>query len=121
MKLTMGFPPAILSGHNGGKGGRWEKARAVKEWRTKACEAAEKAGFKVSVAGDILVHISFTPANNLGDRVNFLNRCKPVYDGIADAMKVNDKRFLPSFDFNEPQKPGWIEVEIKLVETSDLT
>ena len=31
-------------------------------------------------------------------------------DGIADALKVNDSRFLPSYEFCEPEAPGRVEV-----------
>jgi crossover junction endodeoxyribonuclease RusA len=34
--------------------------------------------------------------------VNYPNRLKPYWDGIADALKVNDRRFLPSYHFAEP-------------------
>jgi hypothetical protein len=46
--------------------------------------------------GDIRVSVTFYPPNKRGDRVNFPNRMKPYWDGIADALKVNDSRFLPS-------------------------
>jgi hypothetical protein len=45
--------------------------------------------------------------------VNFPNRMKPYWDGIADGLKVNDSRFLPSYHFAEPCKPGKVVVEIR--------
>lgn len=44
--------------------------------------------------------------------LNFPNRMKPYWDGIADALCVNDKRFLPEYRFSEPEAPGRVEVEI---------
>ena len=32
--------------------------------------------------------------------------------GNADALKVNDSRFLPTYHFAEPCKPGGVVVEI---------
>lgn len=29
---------------------------------------------------------------------------------IADALGVNDKRFLPAYEFYPPEKPGRVEV-----------
>jgi len=58
------------------------------------------------------VRVRFIPTNRRGDRVNFPNRCKPIFDGIADALKVNDSRFVPAFEFAEPCKPGRVEITI---------
>jgi len=44
--------------------------------------------------------------------VNFPNRCKPIFDGIADALGVNDSRFVPHYHFCDPTKPGRIEIRI---------
>ena len=35
---------------------------------------------------------------------------KPYFDGIADALKVNDSRFLPSYLFGEPVAGGKVVV-----------
>jgi crossover junction endodeoxyribonuclease RusA len=37
---------------------------------------------------------------------------KPYYDGIADALKVNDSRFLPTYHYAEPVEHGRIVVSI---------
>ncbi len=60
--------------------------------------------------GDIPVRVRFVPPDRRSDRVNFANRMKPYFDGIADALGVNDVRFLPSYEFAEPEKPGRVEV-----------
>ena len=44
--------------------------------------------------------------------MNFLNRLKPAIDGIADALGVNDARFVPSIEFREPEAPGRVEIGI---------
>ena len=44
------------------------------------------------------------------DADNAISSLKAHFDGIAEALGVNDKRFLPSFEFCEPEKPGRVEV-----------
>lgn len=108
--IVLPFPSSILAGH--AEQGRWEKARAVKAHRAAAKEATEAVAPSVPAEGDIRIHMRFVPANRRGDRVNFPNRMKPYIDGIADALGVNDSRFLPSYEFAEPEKPGRVEVEL---------
>jgi len=109
--IVLPFPPSILAGHAKGNG-HWGKIKATKLWREKAHDAAWDAGIAVPENGDIPLHIHFVPPDRRGDRVNFWNRCKPVIDGIADALQINDSRFLPSMSFAEPEKPGRVEVTL---------
>ena len=107
--IALPFPPASLSGHNTG---HWRgKADIVKSHRE---DAAEKAGgLSVMDEGDIHVHVTFFPPDRRGDRVNYPNRMKPYFDGIADALGVNDSRFVPHYYFvDPPHKPGRVEVRI---------
>ncbi|MEN9924037.1 MAG: hypothetical protein RL268_163 [Pseudomonadota bacterium] len=60
---------------------------------------------------DIAIRVRFFPPDNRSDRVNFPNRMKPYFDGIADALGINDRRFLPSYEFLAPEKPGRVEVD----------
>lgn len=62
--------------------------------------------------GDIIVRVRFVAPDRRGDRVNFPNRMKPYFDGIAEALRVNDSRFIPAFEFAAPEKPGRVEVTI---------
>ncbi|HET7154972.1 MAG TPA: hypothetical protein VFI87_06355 [Hyphomicrobiaceae bacterium] len=112
MRITLPFPPSSLSAHAKGNG-QWTKIADTKKFRTWARNAALAAKWRVSGEGDIAVHIRFEPPNRRGDRVNFPNRCKPIFDGIADAMKVNDSRFVPSFEFLAPRAPGQVIVEVR--------
>lgn len=108
--IELPFPPSSLSGH--AKGNWHGKSGVTKKWRAMAREATEKAGYTVSGEGDIRVYITFYPPDRRGDRVNFPNRCKAIFDGIADALGVNDSRFVPHFYFCEPTRPGRVEVRI---------
>jgi hypothetical protein len=89
--ITLPFPPSSLSGHN--TGNRFVKAKVVKEWRGLAAAATRRTTF---ADGDINVTVEFYPPNNRGDRMNYWNRMKPIFDGIADGLGVNDKRFTPA-------------------------
>lgn len=108
--IVLPFPPASLSGHN--TGNRFVKAPIIAKHRDWACAATRAARIAVPAVGDIRIHVRFVPPDRRGDRLNFWNRCKPYFDGIAQALKTNDARFLPSMDFAEPEKPGRVEVRV---------
>lgn len=108
MKLP--FPPSSLSGHN--KGHWRSKNKIVQHYREMAMDSLKEALPAIPDVGDIIVTVRFVPPDKRGDRVNFPNRMKPYFDGLADALEVNDSRFLPKFEFYAPEKPGWVEVLI---------
>lgn len=98
--IELPFPPSSLSGHNKG---HWNaKSGIVKKHREWARLATLAARPRVPEFGDIRVSVTFYPPNRRGDRINFPNRMKPFFDGIADALGVNDSRFLPVYHFAEP-------------------
>ena len=109
--IELPFPASSLSGHAKGNG-QWKKIADTKKHREWARRAALAAKIAVSWEGDILVRVRFIPADRRGDRVNFPNRMKPYFDGIADALGVNDSRFVPAYDYAEPEKPGKVVVEV---------
>lgn len=108
--IVLPFPSSKLSGH--AKGNWRMKAAETRKHRDWAFAAAKAAKAVVPGIGDIPIHVRFVPPDKRSDRVNFPNRMKPYFDGIADALGVNDVRFLPSFEFCEPEKPGRVEVRI---------
>jgi hypothetical protein len=108
--IVLPFPPASLSGHNTG---HWRgKSPVVKQLREHAHDVTWDAKPSIPDEGDIHIHIRFVPPNKRGDRVNFPIRIKPLIDGIADALQVNDSRFLPSYEFANPEKPGRVEIVV---------
>jgi len=109
--IKLPFPPSILSGHANGNG-QWKKIAATKVHRALAVDATNKAKPVLAGEWDIPVHVRFVPPDRRSDRVNMPNRMKPYFDGIAEALGVNDVRFLPSYEFCEPEKPGRVEVFI---------
>jgi crossover junction endodeoxyribonuclease RusA len=72
----------------------------------------DAGGMVIDWDGDISTHVHFIPPDNRGDRWNYVNRCKGIFDGIADALGVNDRRFLPSISYDKPRKPGMVIVTI---------
>ena len=109
--FTLPFPPSSLSGHAKGhwrsKSGPTAKHR---EWARLQTKAAAPV---VEPEGDIVVRVRFVPPDRRGDRTNYPNRMKPYFDGIADALGVNDRRFLPAYEFAEPCKPGWVLITLE--------
>lgn len=110
--IELPFPPSTLSGHAKGNS-HWTKSAVTAKHRAWASAATRAApGIAVPATGDIRVCVTFYPPDRRSDRVNFPNRMKPYFDGIADALKVNDSRFLPSYHFGEPVKGGKIVIVI---------
>ncbi len=108
--IELSFPPASLSGHNTG---HWRsKSPVVAQHREWAKKATLAANLDVPAEGDIRIIMAFYPPDRRGDRINFPIRAKPLFDGIADALGVNDNRFLPRYIFGEPVKGGRVVVEI---------
>jgi len=108
--IQLPFPPASLSGHNTG---HWRSKNTIvakhRQWARLATLAA-KIGAPLN--GDIRVSVTFYPPNRRGDRINFPNRMKPYFDGIADALGCNDSRFIPQYHFAEPVKNACVVVTI---------
>lgn len=108
--IVLPFPPSTLSGH--AKGNWHGKSSVTKKWREDAAKAASAVRLPMLADGDIHIHVTFVPGDRRGDRVNFPVRMKPIFDGLADALGVNDSRFVPHFYFQPPAKPGHIEIRI---------
>ena len=112
--IVLPFPPAELSGHNSG---HWrDHNKLVATLRAEAFHIARKAlreaGYVAPAKGDIPLHVRFVPPDNRGDRWNFMQRAKCQIDGVAEAMNVNDRRFLPICTYAEPEKPGRVEIAL---------
>ncbi len=114
--IVLPFPPSSLSGHNNGN---WrDKAAIVAKHRVWASNATRATKPVIPGEGDIPIQVRFFPPTRRGDRINFPNRMKPYFDGIADALKVNDSRFLPAFQFCDPDT---VHPRVEVVVNSDAT
>jgi crossover junction endodeoxyribonuclease RusA len=108
--IELPFPPATLSGHNTG---HWRaKSVIVKKHREWARLATLASGVAAPADGLIRLSVHFYPPNRRGDAINFINRMKPYFDGIADALGVNDARFRPQFDWHDPDKDARVVISI---------
>ena len=109
--IILPWPPASLSGHNTG---HWRARSAIvakhREWARLATLAA---GVSAPDQGDIHLIVTFYPPDRRSDRLNFPARCKPHFDGIADALKVNDKRFVASYHYAEPVKDARVVIVLE--------
>ena len=101
MKIVLPWPPSSLSGHNNGN---WRsKSSTIKKHRSDA-RLATIAVMKGHVLGKGDIHsvVDFYPPDIRSDRINYPNRMKPLFDGISDALMVNDKRFaIPTYFVHE--------------------
>ena len=91
--LILPWPPAALSPNSRG---HWrERQRAAKASRQLAWAEAIKAGWVAPTSERIHLWIVFEPpTKRMPDDDNMLARCKGYRDGIADAIGVDDKRFV---------------------------
>ena len=97
--IELPFPASILAGHN--TGGWWSKSKPVKNHRDWAYTVTIAARIPELPPGDIVIDVHFYPPNLRGDRTNYGNRLKPYFDGIAQALVVNDRRFVPAYHYHD--------------------
>jgi crossover junction endodeoxyribonuclease RusA len=92
-EVIFGWPPRECSPN---WRGHWSKrAKAVKSYRH-ACWALTKAA-KVAINFDGPVHLWITfnkPSRREMDDDNLIASFKPGRDGLADALGIDDKRFV---------------------------
>jgi crossover junction endodeoxyribonuclease RusA len=112
MTITLPWPDKALSPN---ARVHWAvKAKAVKAARQAAGWATKAAGVKVEGEGFIYLQITFNPpSKRRHDLDNCVARAKSLFDGIADALGVDDSRFRYGFEFGESVKGGRVTVEIK--------
>lgn len=114
--VMLPFPDRRLN-PNSSKGTHWaatadkrKKARRDAAWLT----TAALAGRSIEQGRDLALVITFIqPDRRARDRDNLLAACKPMLDGVADALGVNDSQFEPVTIRREyGGKPGATRVEI---------
>lgn len=91
-EVTLGWPPKELSPN---ARGHWsKKAKAAKAYR-KACWAlALEAGIKADWEGEVHLWLTFFPPDRRHrDDDNCIAAFKSGRDGLADALKIDDKQF----------------------------
>ena len=88
-------------------------AKRIAAWATVAAPGFYQARDAMKATdARIPVKITFYPPDKRHrDADNMVASIKAALDGVADALAVNDRRFVPQFNFAEPCKPGRVEVE----------
>ena len=89
------------------------KSKATKSLRRIAHLLTLEAGWRgVDWEGDVLVSVIFFPPDKRArDIDNMLSSSKAIFDGLADALGVNDKRFIFNISASE-QIGGYVKVNI---------
>ena len=95
IEVVLGWPPSDLSPN---ARLHWAKlARAKKHYRS-ACYSVSKEQLKKfktdNIPERLVLEMTFIPPDKRNyDRDNLVARMKSGIDGLADALKINDKRF----------------------------
>jgi Holliday junction resolvase RusA-like endonuclease len=114
--VELPFPDRRLNPNNS-KGKHWAATVALrKAARADAALLTRAAGTGVRFAAGQEVELAITfiqPDRRARDRDNLLAACKPMLDGVADALGVNDSQFEPVTIRREyGKKPGAVVIEI---------
>ena len=92
------------------------RARSAKEARSTAACLAFHAGWKKRPFPELRIHLQidfYPPTRMRPDDDNMLARFKPYRDGIADALGIDDKRFVSHpYVRDEVRKGGQVVVRI---------
>ena len=95
-----------------------QKAKAAKKARSDAFHIAREAGFDKGAFADYEHRLHFwidiyAKTKNYPDADNMLSSLKSALDGIADALDLNDRRFIPHpFVKDETHKGGKVVIRI---------
>lgn len=91
------------------------KARASKKARADAKIAMRAAGIRKLQSSGIAVTAIFAPPDNRRrDADGMLASLKPSFDGIADAIGIDDSKWDIAIRRAEPVKGGNVRIEIEV-------
>lgn len=89
------------------------RSKATKAARLAAGWSTRLAKEQVNAEGAIYLHVYFYPPDKRKrDGTNMLASCKAIFDGIADALGVDDCRFHVSYEVCRPMPPGQIRIVV---------
>lgn len=115
IEFMLGWPPSDLSPN---KRLHWAKLAKVKSMYREACWAMaleQTRIYKTSVpTGNLHLVLEFVPPDRRSyDRDNLVARMKSGLDGVADALKINDKQFTTlTARVDAGQIGGFVRVQI---------
>lgn len=110
-QIALPWPPREL--HPNARPHFQQRARAAKAYRTVAFWAAEMSGLRAPADGEVMLDVTFNPPDNRKrDLDGMFSASKAGFDGIADALAVNDYRFAFTIRRAEPHKGGKVVVRL---------
>lgn len=122
MTLIIKIPyPSRALGPNGGHGHWSTKHTAKKAYKADGyhatLEAMGRNRPKFPESGEIPVRVRWQPkARRNIDMDNCIASLKSGFDGIAEALGVNDSRFRLTFEMGEPVKGGAVTITVEVPE-----
>jgi crossover junction endodeoxyribonuclease RusA len=119
LRIELPWPDKRLSPnarlHWRAKAALTKKARADTAVLALEAAGASLSAIRRAMAGEGPIPVVFefyAPDRRHRDQDNIIASTKAVADGLADALRVNDRRFTPSHTFGLPEAPGKIIVEL---------
>lgn len=109
-RLSLPWPPKELSPNYSG---HWApQASAKKKYRFAVRMLGAQAKWPIPEKGDLRLEVEFFPPDNRPrDKDNMIAAFKAGQDGLADAWKINDRRIVCEYKFNQ-QKIGMVKVKL---------
>lgn len=90
------------------------RAKAVKLARQEALALAFEAGARrLRITGQPRIAMTFCPPDRRRDMDNLIASMKAANDGIADALNVDDSRFISTYSMGQPVKGGAVVVTVR--------
>jgi crossover junction endodeoxyribonuclease RusA len=116
MTVMLPFPDRRLN-PNSSKGKHWASTVALRKSArisAKVLTLDVEHGCAFVPGAEVELTITFIqPDRRARDRDNLLAACKPMLDGVADALDINDSQFEPVTIRREyGSKPGAVRIEI---------
>ena len=110
MRIDLSWPPALLSPNARAHWG--SKATAVKAYR-RQCWAIASASRGGEVECPVHMTVIFHPPDKRRrDRDNMIAAMKAGMDGLADALGVDDRHFVPTYRVGDPVEGGRVSIQI---------
>jgi crossover junction endodeoxyribonuclease RusA len=114
MNIELPYPDKVLSPnsrcHWAKKASAAKNARAIAFYIAKNADKTEFAGYEKRL--HLWIDI-YPKTKNYPDADNMLSSLKSALDGIADALELNDRRFIPHpFVKDETHKGGRVAIRI---------
>lgn len=108
LPLMLSWPASVLSPNSRAP---WQRVRGARREQRHEAKMITLAGIRparrhaLAKAGRLKLHLEFVPPNRRArDADNLLAACKGAIDGIADAIGLDDRYFVVSFELLEPAK-----------------